>query len=98
MTVLVDYSDSDGDENNLGTSTVPQSCCPTALPIPDLERVRSIPCAIDALPPLPSDFHDLYTSATRASTIDDPSLHGGRKRSRPHIEGEWPTHVYLECE
>ena len=35
--------------------------------------------------------------APRVGQQDDPSLHGGRKRSVPHVQGNWPTHIFIEC-
>lgn len=85
---LVDYVSSDDDEDEDALS---QSASLAA----SLKRKRDE--GASDLPPLPSRFHDLYATATRVSTRDDPSLHGGRKRVTPHIEGNWPTHLYIEC-
>ncbi|KAJ4984274.1 hypothetical protein SVAN01_10243 [Stagonosporopsis vannaccii] len=85
---LVQYSDSD--------SGAEQDAAPAAQTSkPVLKRKRSQAGNHD-LPPLPAAFHDLYSTNARVSTSDNPSLHGGRKRAVPHVEGNWPSHVYLE--
>ena len=85
---LVAYPDSASDSG--GDSPAPK---------PGLKRKRGEPdaAASNHLPPLPAAFHDLYSTNARVSTSDDPSLHGGRKRAVPHIKGNWPSHVFLEC-
>ncbi|TKA83831.1 hypothetical protein B0A55_00158 [Friedmanniomyces simplex] len=80
---LVAYSDSESDDTEAQTP-----------PPSKKRRLESEP--VKELPPLPDSFRDLYSSTVRTSTQDDPSLHGGRKRVTPHVEGNWPTHVYLE--
>ena len=80
---LVDYSSESEDESVVGSKRE------------SLKRKRSSPRS--APPPPPAAFHDLYASSARTSTRDDPSLHGGRKRAIPHVEGNWPSHIYLEC-
>ncbi|KAI0804390.1 U6 snRNA phosphodiesterase Usb1 [Xylaria sp. FL0064] len=84
---LVDYSDSDESEEASGPPTKKQ------------KKISNAPinaAAKDALPPLPSAFHDLYASTVRVSASDDPTLHQGRRRVNPHKVGHWPSHLYIE--
>lgn len=93
---LVAYSDSESEADDNGASPTVSS------PPRPAKRLRTEQTSsknleqTSSLPPLPAGFHDLYASSTRVSVRDDPSLHGGRKRVIPHVEGNWPTHVYLE--
>lgn len=103
MAPLVDYSDSEEDDTT-GPIQEHKGSMPNGV-----KRKRGVESATGRVtgkkrasatvevPPLPSSFHDLYASASRISTHDDPKLHGGRKRAVPHIEGQWATHIYLEC-
>lgn len=86
---LVQYSDSDSDAE-------PSASPPSKKPRPN-SITKHPQIQAPSLPALPAAFHDLYASSTRVSVKDDPSLHGGRKRIIPHVEGNWPTHLYLEC-
>ena len=88
---LVQYPSSDSDDHDAGDAIPPTSSERSQTGA--VKRKRSEP----DLPPLPAAFHDLYSTNARASTTDNPSLHGGRKRAIPHVEGVWPSHVYLEC-
>ncbi|ELR10004.1 nuclease [Pseudogymnoascus destructans] len=105
---LVDYSSSSDDEEpqdeedssaadkeGKPTTAVPSTNTPATLkPRNTLKRKHE--ATPPSLPPLPSRFLDLYASNARASAHDDPSLHGGRKRTTPHVQGNWPTHLYIE--
>lgn len=88
---LVAYPDSESDEEDKSIVVLAQPALPATKPA--LKRKHS---AGHDLPPLPAAFYDLYSTNARASTRDNPTLHGGRKRAVPHIEGNWPSHVYLE--
>lgn len=96
---LVDYTssdDEDGDGN--GNVLLPSENKPKdPKSTQDLGAPSGKKRKLEGLPPLPAEFHNLYASTARISTSDDPSLHGGRKRATPHIQGNWPTHLYIEC-
>ncbi|KAH7060600.1 U6 snRNA phosphodiesterase Usb1 [Macrophomina phaseolina] len=89
MAPLVEYSDSDSE---------PAPAAKRQRRGPTCRKPSSAPSRSSAasLPPLPAHFHDLYATNARQSTHDDPALHAGRKRAIPHMDGRWPSHVYLE--
>ncbi|KAH0539089.1 hypothetical protein FGG08_004327 [Glutinoglossum americanum] len=94
---LVDYYSDSDDGRGAGSSQPPSAALGKRKRVEDqTDPLSEESEPLPTLPPLPSRFHDLYASASRVSTIDDPSLHGGRTRIMPHVEGNWSTHVYLE--
>ena len=102
--VLVDYPDSDSEASNLDSQSMPEDQRGLENEQPTSLRKRKYGAFKETSqiqkplpPPLPSAFYSLYATNVRTSTSDDPSLHGGRRRQVPHTEGNWPTHVYLEC-
>ncbi|KAG0137604.1 hypothetical protein HOY82DRAFT_547872 [Tuber indicum] len=92
---LVEYSDSDSDGSPPAKMAKTTHLTPTNKS-PTSTSKYSKASSSNSLPPLPSRFHDLYAVAPRVGQQDDPSLHGGRKRSIPHIQGNWPTHIFIE--
>jgi hypothetical protein len=92
---LVQYPDSDSDQEH-DIQSIPSRLIGAPKGAGKRKHSES-ESAQDDLPPLPAAFHDLYSTNARASTNDNPALHGGRKRAIPHVDGNWPSHIYLEC-
>lgn len=97
---LVTYSDSEGDDDSDQTrKEVPNN--DTHLGFTNghkrkRSRDEEQPLPTSKPPPLPSNLASLYASNARSSTDDNPALHQGRRRQIPHVEGNWPSFVYLE--
>ncbi|RMZ90464.1 hypothetical protein DV736_g2314, partial [Chaetothyriales sp. CBS 134916] len=106
--MLVDYSDSESDEQQPASERATSNHSLTHGEGNRLEKnpcgprsVRSLALPLASspplpLPPLPASFHALYATNVRGAVSDDPSLHGGRARQVAHVEGNWPTHIFLE--
>ncbi|KAG0245884.1 poly(U)-specific 3'-to-5' RNA exonuclease [Mortierella sp. GBA43] len=99
---LVDYGSSSDDENQDAESLqerIPVTAPSTSQakrPLPNpTESTSVLPKRTKtALPPLPSSLTELFKDRERPP--DNPEKHQGRVRARPHIDGSWPVHVYLE--
>jgi len=91
---LVEYPDSDASSNEAEKKTTGTTPSKDGF---SLKRKREDHGSA-TLPALPDSFYDLYATPARASLHDDPTLHSGRQRTTPHVEGNWPSHVYIECE
>lgn len=84
MSALVNYSSSSDDDDQDDKDNGPSA----VIAGPDCSK---------QLPSLPTDFRHLYTTNVRVSNVDDPNLHEGRQRQTPHVEGNWPSHIFIDC-
>ncbi|EIW66604.1 hypothetical protein TREMEDRAFT_65475 [Tremella mesenterica DSM 1558] len=89
---LVDYDSSDDSIPSVPTSTSshsPNLFKPETETATAKSSVTRHPSRKRPLPSLPTT----YTSGLNPS--DDPTLHQGRKRTRPFVEGEYSCHIYV---
>ncbi|KAK2872160.1 hypothetical protein FQN49_002518 [Arthroderma sp. PD_2] len=94
---LVQYSDTESEEDATEQHEVGSTLASTKRLCHDPHvRPEANGRNHSALPPLPTEFRDLYSTSVRVSVQDDPNLHNGRIRAAPHVVGSWPTHIYLE--
>ncbi len=84
--MLVAYSDSDSDTQEASRAKRRK----VEADPPKSRNINASP------PPPPASFHALYATSVRTAAADDPALHGGRTRQVKHVEGNWPSHIYLE--
>ncbi|KAK9719974.1 poly(U)-specific 3'-to-5' RNA exonuclease [Basidiobolus ranarum] len=95
---LVDYgssSESESEANTQSLNTIDKKVTVNDSKLKRKDREEAeVELGKKKLPPLPSEFLDLFKEKTRES--DNPSLHEGRLRTTPHVVGNWATYVYID--
>lgn len=60
-----------------------------------LSFVSSHLASLNLLSPIHSKLPTLSSSLSVTQPKDDPSQHGGRIRTTPHIDGQYSTYIYI---
>jgi U6 snRNA phosphodiesterase len=92
--LLVDYDSEDGSEGSGVSTGGNEENCATFQPLVVKRFVHFHNTSQNHLSTdrkLPA----LSTTLTGTAHTDDPSLHQGRTRTRPHVDGQWAAHVYV---
>lgn len=87
MAGLVDYSSSESDEEEKVLS--PMETSRTSIKLPMLLQVKETNQNT-------SKNHQVRTSRA-LNEIETVEKHQGRTRSFEHVEGNWATHIYIDC-
>lgn len=88
MAGLVDYSSSESDQEENVLS--PMETSRTSIKLPMLLQVKETNQTT-------SKIHQMRTSTRTLNEIETVEKHQGRTRSFEHVEGNWATHIYIDC-
>ncbi|KAI0718424.1 hypothetical protein C8T65DRAFT_804065 [Cerioporus squamosus] len=64
-------------------------------PVPPSESTRKLPVDSPSPPPKKRKLPSLSTHLLPQVPVDDPALHQGRRRTTPHVEGQFAAYVFI---